>query len=99
MLTIIPDKVRQVADKYPQAVEALKELFPEAFDVAVSTENVVMKEFPFAAGFVLTEKGTNCDLIIMYAPQQGFKGFVLNNTFEWKMEKLNGSLQLIPSRK
>jgi len=99
MLTISPDKVIDAASRFPESANLLKTLFPEAFDIVINSETALMKEFPYAVGFVIKSGNLNCDLITVYAPQQGYKGFVLNNSFNWKMEKVDGSLQLIPTRK
>lgn len=99
MLTISPDKVIDAAIKFPESANLLKTLFPEAFDVVVNTETASIKQFPYAVGFVINSAKTNCDLITLYAPQQGFKGFVLNKSFHWEMQNIQGSLQLIPTRK
>lgn len=97
-LKITKDKVLAAAAKCSTAKATLETLFPEAFEDEdlINSDSVTYKEYPYAKCLRLNDR---VDLITAYAKQQGYKGLILNSSFNWELKKINGSLSLIPTRK
>jgi len=91
-------KVLAAAAKCSTAKATLETLFPEAFEDEdlINSDSVTYKEYPYAKCLRLNDR---VDLITAYAKQQGYKGLILNSSFNWELKKINGSLSLIPTRK
>ena len=105
-VSISKEKVLEAANKYPQAKETLKILFPEVFkndkylDLSKLAINDKFQLFT-TSSIELASHGIHSDLInIRQAEEYKDKGFLLSYLFNWIITvDSTGHLILLPTKK